>query len=142
VSLREVLNNLRILIEPDWNDIGGTIRWQLPNALPLVIAEPHGILQAFLNLAQNSHRAVQQCAVRELIVTVSQEAFGAVVRVRDSGPGVAAPERLFKPFQEGAFGTGMGLYVSRVLVRSYGGELRFEPENSGSCFAIELQAVL
>jgi len=142
VSLRGVLNNLRILIEPDWNDIGGTIRWQLPNALPLVIAEPHGILQAFLNLAQNSHRAVQQCAVRELIVTVSQEAFGAVVRVRDSGPGVAAPERLFKPFQEGAFGTGMGLYVSRVLVRSYGGELRFEPENSGSCFAIELQAVL
>jgi len=35
----------------------------------------------------------------------------------------------------------MGLYVSRVIVRSYGGELRFEPQSAGSCFAVELQAV-
>ena len=35
----------------------------------------------------------------------------------------------------------MGLYVSRVLVRSYGGDLTYDPPSGGSCFQIELEAV-
>jgi signal transduction histidine kinase len=53
---------------------------------------------------------------------------------------VAAPERLFQPFQQGAEGSGLGLYISRAVVRSYGGELRFEPTPSGTLFVVELQA--
>jgi C4-dicarboxylate-specific signal transduction histidine kinase len=126
VSLREVLNNLRIVIESDWQEIDGTVRWRLPPEIP------------FMNLVHNSHRAVQEGSTRELEITVSREEEKMVVRFRDSGPGIVAPERLFQPFQEGAAGTGLGLYVSRVVVRSYGGELRFEPQASGSCFAVEL----
>jgi signal transduction histidine kinase len=48
---------------------------------------------------------------------------------------------LFRPFQQGAIGSGLGLYVSRFLIRRYGGELRFEPSRQGSCFVIELDAV-
>jgi signal transduction histidine kinase len=33
------------------------------------------------------------------------------------------------------------LYVSRFIVRSYGGELRFEPQPQGACFTIELPTV-
>src|SRR5205814_81658 len=102
VNLREVLNNLRIVIEPDWRDIEGTVRWHLPEDLPDVIADAHGLLQAFLNLAQNSHTAVQQSSKRELDVTVSRIAQNVVVRFGDTGPGIAAPEQLFRPFQEGA----------------------------------------
>jgi two-component system sensor kinase FixL len=141
VQLRELLNDLRILIEPDWHDIGGVIRWDLPDAVSPVIAEPHGLLQAFLNLAQNSHRAVQQVARRELVIRVAAQARTVAVRFQDSGPGIESPEKLFQPFQKGASGTGMGLYVSRVIVRSYGGDLRYEPQPAGSCFAIELEAV-
>ena len=61
------------------------------------------------------------------------------VRFQDSGPGVAAPEHLFEPFRQGAAGSGLGLYVSRSIVRGYGGELRFEPQSTGSCFVVELQ---
>jgi C4-dicarboxylate-specific signal transduction histidine kinase len=109
--------------------------------LPRVDAERYGLLQAFLNLAQNSLRAVQQSPVRELSVAASSEGRKVILRFRDSGPGVASPERLFAPFQPGADGTGLGLYVSRAVVRSYGGDLRWEPGAAGSCFAIELQAV-
>ena len=65
VALQEVLDDLRIMIEPDWHEIGGSVRWQLPAATPVVLGERHGLLQAFLNLAQNSHRAVLESAVRQ-----------------------------------------------------------------------------
>jgi signal transduction histidine kinase len=96
------------------------------------------LLQAFLNLAQNSHRAVQDCAVRELAISVSAEEDTARICFRDTGRGIPAPEQLFQPFQPGSDGTGLGLYVSRAVVRSYGGELRFEQQTAGSCFTVEV----
>lgn len=141
VSLKEVLDNFRIVIEPAWREIEGVVRWHLPAHMPSVWAEPHGLLQAFLNLAQNSLRAVQKGPARELEITVLSQQQKAMVRFQDSGPGVASPGDLFRPFQQGAIGAGLGLYVSRFLVRSYGGELRFEPSQHGSCFVIELEAV-
>jgi C4-dicarboxylate-specific signal transduction histidine kinase len=106
-----------------------------------VVADPSGLLQALLNLVRNSHRAVQHSDTRELRIAVSVKEQRAYVRVEDSGPGVAAPQCLFQPFQPGADGTGLGLYVSRAVVRSYGGELRFERSEKGSCFVVELQVV-
>lgn len=139
VSLQEVLDDLRIVIEPDWREINGKICWKIPAAMPVVIGERHGLLQGFLNLAQNSHRAVQDCAMRELEISVSVEEQIARIRFHDTGPGIPAPERLFEPFQPGAEGTGLGLYVSRTMIRSYGGELRFETQPAGSCFTVEVQ---
>ena len=140
VPLKKLLDDLRIVIEPDWREIEGTLRWHLPLDMPSVVADPHGLLQAFLNLVQNSHRAVQEVAARRLDITICREGPKVVVRFHDSGPGVASVEHLFEPFQEGATGTGLGLYLSRFIVRSYGGELRFEPQSVGSCFAVELIA--
>jgi two-component system sensor kinase FixL len=139
--MQEILDNLRIVIEPAWREIDGVVRWHLPPHIPAVWAEPYGLLQSFLNLAQNSHRAVQESSVRELDITVSSQGQKVVIEFQDSGPGVASPDDLFRPFQQGAAGTGLGLYVSRFLVRSYGGELRFEPPSRGSCFVIELDSV-
>jgi two-component system sensor kinase FixL len=139
VPLREVLDNLRIVVEPAWREIEGAVHWNLPDRMPLVYAEPHGLLQAFLNLAQNSHRAVQEEAVRELKISVSSQEQTVLIRFHDSGPGIPHPEHLFQPFQSAAVGSGLGLYVSRLLVRSYNGELTFERHPSGSCFVVELE---
>jgi signal transduction histidine kinase len=141
VPLQRALDELRIVIDSEWQEIEGVVRWRLPENLPLVMADHHGLLQAFLNLAQNSHRAVQSGGVRELNITVSVAEGKARIRFHDSGPGIAFPDRLFQPFQHAADGTGLGLYVSRAVVRSYGGDLRFEPQTKGSCFVIELQVV-
>ena len=138
VGLGGILDDLRIVIEPDWHETGGVVRWNVPRTVPAVLADRNGLLQIFLNLAHNSHRAVAECAQRELSIVASVEDQRVIVRFLDSGTGVSAPERLFAPFQPGANGTGLGLYVSRAIVRSYGGDLRFEPRESGACFAVEL----
>jgi signal transduction histidine kinase len=60
------------------------------------------------------------------------------VTISDHGPGVSAGdrERLFTRFTRGAThtsgdGTGLGLYVSRQLLRTMGGELWLESARKG-----------
>lgn len=141
IPLQAVLDDLRIVIESDWREIDGTVRWMLPQRSPRILADRQGLLQAFLNLAQNSHRAVRESNVRELRISVEADERNATVRFRDSGPGIAFPDRLFRPFHPGADGSGLGLYISRAVIRGYGGELRYEQRPDGWCFAIELQVV-
>jgi two-component system, LuxR family, sensor kinase FixL len=138
VDLNKVLDHLRIMIEPNWQEMEGAVKWELPDAIPAVVADPHGLLQVFLNLAQNSLRAVSEVPFRELEITVLFGDQRVLVFFQDSGPGVETPERLFQPFQAGADGSGLGLYISRAIVRSYGGDLRFDPSARGCCFIVEL----
>lgn len=141
VPLQQVLDQLRIVIESEWKEIGGLVRWHLTESSPLVLVDPPGLLQVFLNLANNSHRAVQKASRRELEIVVLVEAENVVIQFKDTGPGIESPERLFQPFQTGADGTGLGLFLSRAVVRSYGGDLRFEPSLGRSCFVVKLQKV-
>jgi two-component system, LuxR family, sensor kinase FixL len=141
ITLQEVLDDLRIVIEPDWREIDGKIHWSLPPDMPAVLGQRSGLLQAFLNLAHNSHRAVQGCSNRQLHITASVEERVANVRFRDSGAGISDTKLLFEPFQSGSEGSGLGLYVSRAVVRSYGGDLCYEPQEEGTCFRVELPIV-
>jgi two-component system sensor kinase FixL len=138
VDLHQVLDQLRVVIEPDWEDIDGTIDWQLENASLRVHADPHSLLQVFLNLSQNSLRAAQTAAVRRLEVLARRDGATVLVSVTDSGPGVRDAEVLFHPFRPGADGSGLGLYVSRTLVRAFGGDLRFVPTAAGCRFDVTL----
>jgi len=139
--LNTLLNNLQIIVDAEWRDIGGITYWP-NNAEGLnVFADPHGLLQALLNLAQNSLHAVRESAMKELHISVQATDGRALIRVMDSGVGISAPNQLFRPFHPGTDGTGLGLYISRAMVRSFGGELRYEPASEGTCFVVELQMV-
>jgi two-component system sensor kinase FixL len=133
-----VLEELRIIAEPSIREIDATLDWDVPPGLPPVWGEYHGLLQVFLNLMKNCVRAMENSEQRRLTIAAAEENGRLVVRFRDTGPGVPAPERLFQPFQRGAESTGLGLYVSRAIVRAFEGELRYEPQPAGSCFAVEL----
>jgi len=138
IELKKVLDHLRIMIEPNWQELDGTVGWELPEDIPAVVADPHGLLQVFLNLVQNSLRAVAASSVRQLEITVLFGEQRVLVYFQDSGPGVETPELLFQPFQVGSDGAGLGLYISRAIVRSYGGDLRLDPSPRGCCFVVEL----
>ena len=140
IPLKAVLDNLRIVINSQWEETNGTVHWKLPKKLPCVFADAHGLLQVFLNLSQNSLRAVQTSAVKELEISVLWQDGKIIIPFKDTGPGIICPDRLFKPFHESADGTGLGLYVSRAMVRSYAGDLRLVPQQVGSCFVVELRA--
>jgi len=137
-DLGMVLDETRVVTDAAFRDMDGTINWKIASGLPLVEADHHSLLQVFLNLARNSHDAMKDKQQRILFVEAGLESDMVVVRFRDTGPGVANPEYLFKPFQPGASSTGLGLYVSRAVLRSQGGDLRYEPRSDGSCFVVQL----
>jgi two-component system sensor kinase FixL len=137
-ELGTVLDEARIVIEPGIRDAGGNITWNIPAGLPLVQADHHGLFQVFLNLARNSENALRGSGVKELTVEACADRDVVAVRFRDTGGGVANPEELFKPFQSGAKSAGLGLYISRAIIRAHGGDLRYHSESGGSCFTVEL----
>jgi C4-dicarboxylate-specific signal transduction histidine kinase len=136
-----VLDEARVVMDASFRDSGCVVAWKIANGLPLVQADRHSLLQVFLNLARNSQHAMRDTKVQTLSVEALEENDMIAVRFHDTGPGVARPDDLFKPFQPGAQATGLGLYISRAVLRSYGGDLRHEPTSQGSSFVVELWPV-
>jgi PAS domain S-box-containing protein len=141
VDLVALLHELHIVIEPALRDQGIELAWSLPPSLPVVLADRHTLLQVFLNLAKNSARAMESSAKKVLTIAATMQADRVLVHVEDTGCGVASPERLFQPFQSGAESTGLGLYISRALVRGFRGDLMYAPRPEGCCFTISLTVV-
>lgn len=138
IELSSVLDELRVLLEPSYREAGIEVVWRLHDDLPLVIGDRYGLAQVFLNLSLNSRRAMETTDKKQLTITSSAEADSVVIRFEDTGVGIPSPDGLFKPFQQGADATGLGLYVSRAILRSFEGELVFEPRTEGCCFAVRL----
>jgi two-component system, LuxR family, sensor kinase FixL len=142
VEVQPLLDELRIVMESSLRDNGVVSRWEIEEDLPAVWADRQSLMQVFLNLTKNSERAMEEQERKELTVTARLEALGVAIRFRDTGSGVAHPDRLFRPFQEDAQSTGLGLYLSRALMRSFKGDLHYEPESQGSTFVVELSPAL
>ena len=144
IDVRSVLDELRIVIEPSFHESEMSTRWDLAGSLPRVWADREALLQAFLNIAKNSERAMEGCSRngghcrQELTVRASLDEPFVVVRFIDTGPGIAHPELLFQPFQPGAQASGLGLYLSRTFVRAFQGDIEYEPQPAGCCFAVSL----
>jgi len=138
VELTSVLDEFRILIEAAYHESKIEVQWHIEEPLPLVWADRYGLIQVFLNLAKNSHRAMTATERKRLRISARRDGGTVVIRFEDTGTGIAAPENLFRPFLPGAQSTGLGLYVSRAIMRSFGGELGYEPSSEGCCFAVVL----
>ena len=138
VELTSVVDEFRILIEAAYHESKIDVHWDVQESLPLVWADRYGLIQVFLNLAKNSRRAMASSKKKELRITAQKGNEAVTIRFEDTGTGIAAPENLFRPFQRGAESSGLGLYVSRAIMRSFGGDLRYEPTSEGCRFAAVL----
>jgi PAS domain S-box-containing protein len=141
LAIASVLDELRLLIEPSLQEAGVQTAWGVEDNLPLVSADRYGLIQVFLNLVTNSKRATEDSARKHLTITARLENQRVVIRFEDTGHGVAVPEKLFQPFQTDAAATGIGLYVSRAILRTFQGDLHYEPRSQGCSFAVSLVPV-
>jgi PAS domain S-box-containing protein len=141
VDLVALLDELRIVMAPSLDEENIAAQWTVDPALPLVWADRSSLMQVFLNVITNSIRALSKREDRALSIAARAEGSRVLVEFTDTGGGVAHPEHLFRPFQEGADSSGLGLYLSRAFLRSFGGEIRYQPAPGGACFTVSLNHV-
>ncbi len=137
MDLVETLGDLRIVLDPYCEEAGIAVSWAIPAELPPVWADRHRLLQVLLNLIKNSKRALEAAEVKQIDISACRTGGSVSIRVTDTGPGIASVEKLFQPFQQGAEATGLGLYLSRALMRSLQGDLRHDPTVPGCSFVVE-----
>lgn len=107
-----------------------------------VLANRQQIVQVLLNLLLNAVDATEEGG--RIVARSFRDGVWAVLEISDEGTGIAPEnlERIFESFyttKPSGKGTGLGLWLSRMIVRAHGGHLRVASEpGKGSTFRIEL----
>ena len=110
---------------------------ELPGKLPPVTCDPIQIQQVLLNLIRNAIDATNEIQATQRDVTVRMiraDAAEIEIRVEDHGKGVSeeVARRIGDPFfTTKSTGTGLGVAISRSIVRAHGGKLGHRPTPGG-----------
>jgi two-component system, NtrC family, sensor kinase len=108
-------------------------------------ASPAQLKLVLISLLTNAKQAMPDGGT--ITVALASEEEWAVVRVSDTGPGVALhlAERMFEPFfttKSERGGSGLGLSVSRTIARLHGGTLDLDSSaDEGAAFMLKLPRV-
>lgn len=107
--------------------------------VPPLLAQPVLLVQVFSNLILNAYQAMQGRGT--LFLRTRSENGQIIVEVADTGPGIRTDqlEKIFTPFystKPADQGTGLGLYISRDIVRQLGGEISVTSTDDGTCFRV------
>jgi C4-dicarboxylate-specific signal transduction histidine kinase len=99
--------------------------------LPRIAADHIQIEQVLVNVIRNAIEAAADCINRERWVRVRLRQVDAEVQIEieDNGPGVSPDiaQHLFEPFETSKVrGMGLGLSLSREIVKAHGGSLRWD----------------
>jgi len=104
-------------------------------AVPPVLADPTQLTQVFVNVLLNAAQAIPetQSAGSSVITVRSRKTAAGMVAIEvvDPGRGISESDqrRLFEPFfttKPQDQGTGLGLFVSLGIVRSFGGKIEID----------------
>ncbi len=139
VDLMAIVPSIVSLVTPTARQAAVTIRIETGERVPLVMANTEVVQHVVLNLLVN---AIQSFDNGGGTVTLSCQVGNDVrLRIRDDGQGVPDETRthLFEPFRTSRpRGTGVGLFLSRGIMRRFNGDVRLvESEvGVGSCFEV------
>ena len=132
--IAQVCNSFQAAAASKWI----SLQYHVPAKLPPALADPARITQMLTNLIDNAIKYGRSEGMVEVTAHYSDEEPDFLrIDVQDDGPGIPAPhvQRIFERFyrvSEGPDtnpgGLGLGLHITRELVRAHGGELRVDSQ--------------
>ncbi len=144
VDMKELVEEAAAAVAPVLAESGVDFSLALPDAVPPVTADRDRLVQVMLNLLSNAVKFCDRNAGR-ISITLSTEKDALRVDVADNGSGVRREDRelIFEKFRQVGDtrlgkprGTGLGLPISREIVRHFGGRLWLHSESgTGAIFS-------
>jgi PAS domain S-box-containing protein len=147
VDVNELIREMIILLRSEANRYSISIRTELAEDLPKVMADRVQLQQVFMNLMLNGIDAMKE-TTGGVELTIKSEAEDGRLLISVSDTGVGLPPELgdliFKAFfTTKDNGTGMGLPISRSIIESHGGRLwAAGTSGRGATFQFTLPATL
>ena len=148
-DLVALVNDIVETVQQRADEIGATLEWSPPADVPELLFDPEALSRAILNVVTNALDAVEGRAAEGrtgAVVSIRVECDPTAERVRvtvsDNGAGMtpATIAEIFNLFvsTKGARGTGLGLTVSRKIMREHGGDIHVTSQpGEGSTFVLE-----
>jgi signal transduction histidine kinase len=144
LKINEIVEGIVTLVRHELERDHVLIKMDLSERLPTVQGDSVQLQQVILNLILNAADAMADVVDRpkELRILTRPESGGVLVEVKDNGVGIEKEklESIFQPFYTTkANGMGMGLSISRSIVKNHGGTLIAQLNNDpGTTFCFTL----
>jgi PAS domain S-box-containing protein len=127
VDVNELIREMIVLLHGEANRYSISIRTELAEGLPKVMADRVQLQQVFMNLMLNGIDAMKEMSGgSELSIKAEADDGQLLISVSDTGVGLPAEQvdQIFRAFfTTKDNGTGMGLPISRSIIESHGGRL-------------------
>lgn len=144
-DINRIVQDALELLEGRLKEHGVRLEKRLDDTLPKIQVDPEGLHRALLNVLTNALDALEERKSPQVAVGTMPDPEEGWVRivVLDNGVGIP-PEKiseLFKPFAstKGSRGTGLGLAVSRKIIREHGGDILVQSQvGKGTKFTFRL----
>jgi len=136
VRIEEIVSFAADLFQPRLQRLGIELKISIPSDLPSVEGHPLRLEQVLLNLLMNACDAVEKTDLKIIEIKAEKTAEeNLALSVADTGTGISDEvcEKIFEAFyttKPWESGQGLGLSISRSIIREHGGtlEVRNLPE--------------
>ncbi len=156
LSVGQVLDDVLPLVRHELELSKIELIRDIPADLPRFTADRHHLTQILFNLIVNACQAMAsppsfpppvkqgEAGGGRLTIRAESTAEGVQISIADTGPGMSEEQlrEIFQPFRTTkAEGTGLGLYITKLLVEKNGGKISVESViGKGTKFILELSA--
>ncbi len=140
IDVENLLNHMHRLFLKDMQSEHILYRVQVPANKMTICADSMMIQQVLINLIKNAMEAVRDKEEKSIALTAESRNKKVIIRVRDNGRGIAAEdiEKVFIPFYTTKKkGSGIGLSLSKQIMKLHKGSIHFQTDDSGTVFTIE-----
>jgi PAS domain S-box-containing protein len=144
VDVNELIREMIVLLRNEAARHSISIRSDLADDLPKVIADRIQLQQVFMNLMLNGIEAMKDIATGSELTVSSQRGETAQVLISVADAGLGLPPEIAANIFDAFYttkpqGTGMGLPISRSIIESHGGRLWANPNfGRGAVFQFTL----
>ncbi len=145
VDMVEVINEAVKLVSIRARNEGVTIKADIGTTPVRVMGGGIRLQQVLINLMSNAMDAMQGQEQKTIEIMLEPGPRTTRVSLRDSGPGLNTPNKIFEPFYttksvDSGHGLGLGLSISYGIVQSFGGKIKGANHPfGGAIFTMELK---